>query len=1031
MAPQVKLQTRLYQVSDGFHQIAFKIINNDSISVDLKRFRLVYYRWAVFNPAERLYNNYKGYTIDNGNPQPGGSWFGVRSVESDSICVIEYEYNTELYPPCMKTASPDGIHGVNKMFNLQQTARLDGYNASTKDSTLVAGGAISEATIYLRNSEWKKFPTISGVNSVAWGYSYTDITTYTDVPTVVLEYNGVDDPTSESFMVSDNWEVVNGSHPYPNCIGHRRMPTTEDNTCIFASIDAMISSENPNNNYGGDTKANLHNDILLGNRKFLINFNRDKLIGKSFYRAMLHAFTTNDEATQWVTGVDIYGITNTWTESGATWNSTSSKDTLLGKFELSSNGNDNKNLGTDIFFTSPDSAKPENEPNGYVLELEVDPTKPLNNYALVNYFTREYAPNSRTSPALYVNYGTPVAMRDIFISNNSITENTIQNTSVGTLTTTMLSETDTFVYELVDGIGGRDNIYFTLIGDTLYTAASFNYEQISELYIRIKSTASDLTEAEKQFTIHVLDINEVPLNISISNNTIPENTAIGEIIGVFTSSDTDGDTEFTYTLIDGIGSNDNNSFIIVGDTLTLNTTLNYNTKNTYTIRVNSMDIGGLSVSKQFFINITDVLAAPTDIFLSNNAVIENAEVDITIGQLSTLDNDSIYFTYRLVSGVGDTNNSDFTIIGNNLVANKSFNYELGHSKSIRIRSTDNTGLWIEKQFIIDILDINESPTNIELSNNNVYDGKPVDTYIGTLSTMDDDNNGPYTYSLVTGVGSSNNTQFKLVNDSLLTATSFDYFDGNYRYIRIRSTDNAGMYFEKTFIINVLNANQQPSDILITNSTFYENTPANSIIAALSSTDADKNDSFTYTLVAGAGDVDNDKFIIIDNKLLTHTTFVVNEPTDYTIRIRSTDNGGLWVEKSFTITALPVWENIMWTDKYAYAPGSLVRIYFKDTNLDFTKAVVKLHNVQIMNITYVNSTELRINAMISNKTTLTGARRITVSDGNISMSANIYITTDGNDSNTNTQVTSIRVKRSKIVESGPGAPGVQFSAIVDE
>jgi hypothetical protein len=311
-------------------------------------------------------------------------------------------------------------------------------------------------------------------------------------------------------------------------------------------------------------------------------------------------------------------------------------------------------------------------------------------------------------------------------------------------------------------------------------------------------------------------VNEVPLNISISNNTIPENTAIGAIIGVFTSSDTDGDTEFTYTLIEGKGSNDNNSFTIVGDTLTLNTALDYNTKNTYTIRVNSTDAGGLSVSKQFFINITDVLAAPTDILLSNNAVIENAEVDITIGQLSTLDSDSIYFTYRLVSGMGDTNNSDFTIIGNNLVANKSFNYELGHSKSIRVRSTDNTGLWVEQKFTIDVLDINESPTNIELSNYNIYDGKPVDTYIGTLSTRDDDNNGPYTYSLVMGEGSTNNNQFKIANDSLLSATQFDYFDGNYRYVRIRSTDNAGMYFDKPFIINVLNANQQPSDILITN-----------------------------------------------------------------------------------------------------------------------------------------------------------------------------------------------------------------------
>jgi Ca2+-binding RTX toxin-like protein len=94
-------------------------------------------------------------------------------------------------------------------------------------------------------------------------------------------------------------------------------------------------------------------------------------------------------------------------------------------------------------------------------------------------------------------------------------------------------------------------------------------------------------------------------------------------------------------------------------------------------------------------------------------------------------------------------------------------------------------------------------------------------------------------------------------------------------------------------------NRPPTDISISTSSCDENIAAGSSIAILSSSDPDTSNSFTYTLVAGSGAADNDSFSISGSNLIINSSPNYEAKSSYSLRLRSTDQGGLFTEKEFT------------------------------------------------------------------------------------------------------------------------------------
>jgi ELWxxDGT repeat protein len=108
---------------------------------------------------------------------------------------------------------------------------------------------------------------------------------------------------------------------------------------------------------------------------------------------------------------------------------------------------------------------------------------------------------------------------------------------------------------------------------------------------------------------------------------------------------------------------------------------------------------------------------PQSISLSGGSIAENQPSGSSIGSFSTSDADvGDVFVYSLVSGAGDSDNSTFSIIGNQLFSASQFDFETKSSFSIRVRTTDLEGAFYEAQFAISVTDGNDAPTQVSLTN---------------------------------------------------------------------------------------------------------------------------------------------------------------------------------------------------------------------------------------------------------------------------------------------------------------------------
>ncbi|HEY3324999.1 MAG TPA: cadherin domain-containing protein [Planctomycetota bacterium] len=575
------------------------------------------------------------------------------------------------------------------------------------------------------------------------------------------------------------------------------------------------------------------------------------------------------------TGPDGIGVTLTWSGSGAYGSGTKAIASI--SFDVAGSGSE---LNTSLSFGDQPLARGTQDANA--LDLE----------STYSNGTANVAPDS--------------APTDLMLSAATLAENLPAGTTVGTFSTTDPDSGETFTYALVSGAGSGDNTAFAISGTALQTAASFDCETKSSYSIRVRTTDVGGLYIEKSFTINVTNINEAPADLTLSSSSIAENQPAGTSVGTFSTSDPDAGDTFTYALVAGTGDNDNASFAVIGATLKTNANFDYESKNSYSIRVRTTDFGGLSLEKSFTISVTNVNEAPTDLALSSSTVQENQPAGTAVGDFSTSDPDAgDSFSYTLVSGGGSADNAAFIITGATLNTAASFDYETKSSYSIRVRSTDAGGLFFEKSFTISVSDVNEAPTDLELSSATIAENQPEGTTVGNFTTTDPDAGDTFTYTLVTGAGDDDNAAFTLNGAALKAGASFDYESKSSYSIRVRTTDVGGLFFEKIFAISITNVNEAPTDLMLSAAAIAENQPVGTGVGDFSTTDPDLGETFTYTMVNGVGADDNAAFSIAGAALQTAASFDYESKSSYSIRVRTSDAGGLFFEKIFTINVIDV------------------------------------------------------------------------------------------------------------------------------
>lgn len=439
----------------------------------------------------------------------------------------------------------------------------------------------------------------------------------------------------------------------------------------------------------------------------------------------------------------------------------------------------------------------------------------------------------------------------------------------------------------------------SIIGNTLQTNAIYNYEQKDSLFIRIQASDNAGATYAETFTIVVTDVNEAPTNITLNDTTIKEGLPVGSLVGQFTTTDEDVNATHTYSLVTGLGDTDNALFAITNNTLQTAATYSF-TNQTYSIRVSATDNGSLFYEKVFLITVEDSNYVPTDIIPSITSFDENIAIGTPVSTLTTVDYDSQdTHTLTLVSGLGSTDNTYFSFVGNVLQTDSAINFEQKNIFYIRVKSTDPGNASVTKTFTFTANDVNEAPTNITLSGDSIAELEPVNTLIGTFTSTDEDAGSSHTYTLTSGTGDTDNALFTISGNQLLSNATYT-FTGQQYSIRVMSTDNGGLNFEKVFLIKILNVNEAPFDILIDTLTIKEDNEPFAYISKIRTLDNDQPDYFTYTLVSGSGDTDNTEFVIDGDKLLINNKTNFDVKSTYEFRIKSTDLAGGSVEKSFVL-----------------------------------------------------------------------------------------------------------------------------------
>ena len=277
-----------------------------------------------------------------------------------------------------------------------------------------------------------------------------------------------------------------------------------------------------------------------------------------------------------------------------------------------------------------------------------------------------------------------------------------------------------------------------------------------------------------------------PSDISLSATTVEENAAQGTEVGTLSTTDVDDGDTFTYSITAQTVSA---AFQINGDKVEVGTgVLDFETTPTVSVTVRSTGSGGLTFDKAFTVTLTDVNEAPTGMSLSATTVAENAAAGTEVGTLSTTDvDDGDTFTYSITAqGVS----AAFQINGDKVeVGTGVLDFEATPTVSVTVRSTDGGGLTFDKAFTVTLTDVNEAPTSIVLTATTVDSQAKAGALVGSLSTVDEDTDDTFTYTIVTAPSNV----FYVAGSQVLVGTEFaDLSPGEVVTMNVTTTDDGGL-----------------------------------------------------------------------------------------------------------------------------------------------------------------------------------------------------------------------------------------------
>lgn len=280
---------------------------------------------------------------------------------------------------------------------------------------------------------------------------------------------------------------------------------------------------------------------------------------------------------------------------------------------------------------------------------------------------------------------------------------------------------------------------------------------------------------------------------------------------------------------------------------------------------------------------------PVSISLSNTLVPENGPWTATVGTLSTSDQDEYdYFAYTMRTSL---DSASFSLTGDLLKKDAAFDYESKSLYWVEIVSSDQANGWNSQQFPIQVTNVNETPTDIACDDLAISENAGANAVVGTLSTTDPDapkTPQTFTYSVVGGTDAA---AFNTSGSQLRASWNLDYETKKTYSVTVRSTDQGGLYRDKTFGVTVADENDPPSAPVLQAypGGLYE--PGGNPVGRLVSTDQDPTDTVVLQLLSGG---DSGAFYLQGGgaaDLWRSVDFDFETKATYALSVRAVDSRG--------------------------------------------------------------------------------------------------------------------------------------------
>ena len=241
----------------------------------------------------------------------------------------------------------------------------------------------------------------------------------------------------------------------------------------------------------------------------------------------------------------------------------------------------------------------------------------------------------------------------------------------------------------------------------------------------------------------------------------------------------------------------------------------------------------------------------------------------------------------------------FTIVGNEIFVAEgaSIDFETLSTLNFSVTVSDVTGATATEDASVEILDVNEAPTEVTWTAFNLAEDAAAGTAVGSIAVADEDAGDSHSFEL-SGEGSEN---FSIVDGQVVVAegVTLDHETNPTFNLSLKVTDEGGLETSRPITINVADVNEGPTDINLTANTVNEN-DAGAVVGTLSTTDVDDGQSHTYT-------VSDSRFEVVDGDLKLKDGVSLDHETEdsVTVTVTTDDGNGGTFNEDFTINVADV------------------------------------------------------------------------------------------------------------------------------